>query len=95
MHVDNMLTLQGNKPWICIMDGEGFDMKHAAQLKLGVDLMDLIMNKHGTHLKEFKVINPTWHINGQMALGKATLTPEIYSKIVILDDRKHSILEFI
>ena len=95
MHVDNMLTLQGNKPWICIMDGDGFDMKHAAQIKLGVDLMDLIMNKHGTHLKEFKVINPTWHINGQMALGKATLTPEIYSKIVILDDRKHSILEFI
>lgn len=94
-HVDNMLTLQGKKPWLCILDGDGFDVKHAAQVRIGVALMDLMMNKYGATMKEFKVINPTWHIHGQVTVAKMTLTSELFTKIVVLDDRKHSILEFI
>lgn len=94
-HVDNMLTLQGKKPWMCILDGDGFDIKHASQVRIGVALMDLMMNKYGATMKEFKVINPTWHIHGQVTVAKMTLTSELFAKIVVLDDRKHSILEFI
>ena len=94
-HVDNMLTLQGKKPWMCILDGDGFDIKHASQVRIGVALMDMMMNKYGATMKEFKVINPTWHIHGQVTVAKMTLTPELFARIVVLDDRKHSILEFI
>jgi hypothetical protein len=94
-HVDNMLTLQGKKPWMCILDGDGFDVKHAAQVRIGVALMDMMMNKYGATMKEFKVINPTWHIHGQVTVAKMTLSSELFTKIVVLDDRKHSILEFI
>jgi hypothetical protein len=80
---------------MCILDGDGFDVKHAAQVRIGVALMDLMMNKYGATMKEFKVINPTWHIHGQVTVAKMTLTSELFTKIVVLDDRKHSILEFI
>lgn len=94
-HVDNMLTLNGNKRWSCILDGDGFDLKHAAEVNTGVGLMKLLMTKYGATMEDFKIINPTWHIQGMMKLAKMTLEPGMFAKIRLLDDRKHSVLEFI
>ena len=58
-HVDNLLALNGNKRWSCILDGDGFDLKHAAEVSTGVGLMKLLMTKYGATMEEFKIINPT------------------------------------
>jgi hypothetical protein len=94
-HVDNLLALNGNKRWSCILDGDGFDLKHAAEVSTGVGLMKLLMTKYGATMEEFKIINPTWHIQGMMKLAKVTLEPGMFAKVHLMDDRKHSVLEFI
>ena len=94
-HVDNMLALNGTKPWSCILDWKGFDLKHAVEVKTGVGLIRLLMEKYGNTLVEFKVINPSWHINGMVKLASAALQPAMFAKIKVLEDRKYSVLEFI
>lgn len=94
-HVENMLIANGAKKWSCIIDGDGFDIKHAVEVRTGIGLMKLLVEKYGKTLVEFKVINPTWHINGMLKLASTTLPPDMFAKVKILDDRKRSILEFV
>ena len=93
-HIDKMLTLQGSKPWSMMMDGDGYDLKHAAQVDIGISLMDLMMQKYGATMKEFTIINPTWHIHAQLKVASMKLSPEMFSKITVLEGH-HSILEFL
>jgi hypothetical protein len=93
-HVDKMLIANGNKKWSCVIDGDGFDIKHALEVRTGVGLMQLLIEKYGKTMAEFKIINPTWHINGMLKLAAATLPPDTFAKVKVLDDRKRSILEF-
>jgi len=94
-HIDNMLMLQKGKPWSLILDGDGYDVRHAAQVDIGVSLMDLMMQKHGANMKEFTIINPTWHIHAQLKVASMKLSRELFAKIVVLEDRKRSVLEFL
>jgi len=94
-HVENMMATIGNKPWICIVDGEGFDFKHAAEIKLGSALFTILLSKYAPTLQQLKLINPTWHIQGLIKLASLASKPETFAKVVILDDRKYSVLEFI
>lgn len=94
-HVDNMIQSIGNKPWRCIIDGDGFDMKHAAEIRLGNELFLLLTNKYGSTYQDITVINPTWHIEGMVKLASMAMKAEMYAKVKVLKDRKRSILEFI
>lgn len=95
LHVDNTITSIGNKKWSCIIDGTGFDLKHAAEVSVGQRLFDLFMKKHAATVHDIKIINPTWHMEGILKLAKATMKPEMYAKITIMDDRPRSVLEFL
>lgn len=95
LHVNNMFTSIGNKPWKCIIDGDGFDMKHAAEIKVGRALFNLLTTKYGSTFQEIVVINPTWAMEGLVKLASLAMTNEMFAKVKVLDDRKRSILEFI
>ena len=95
IHVNNMFTSIGNKPWKCIIDGDGFDMKYAAEINVGRALFHLLTTKYGSTLHEMVVINPTWAIEGLVKLASMAMTKEMFAKVKVLDDRKRSILEFI
>ena len=94
-HVNNMFTTIGNKPWKCIIDGDGFDMKHAAEIKIGRALFELFSTKYGSTFQEITVINPTWAMEGLIKLASIAMSKEMFTKVKIMDDRKRSILEFI
>lgn len=94
-HVNNMLLSIGNRPWKCIIDGDGFDMKHAAEIQIGRALFNLLTTKYGSTVQEITVINPTWAMEGLVKLASIAMTKEMFAKVKVMDDRKRSILEFI
>mgnify|MGYP003344591583 CR=1 FL=1 len=94
-HVDNMIASIGNRLWKCVIDGDGFDMKHAAEIKLGNALFKLLTTKYGSTVQEVAIINPSWHIEGLIKLASMAMSKEMFSKVKVMDDRKRSILEFI
>jgi hypothetical protein len=95
LHVNNMFTSIGNKPWKCVIDGDGFDMKHAAEIIVGRALFNRLTTKYAATFQEIVVINPTWAIEGLIKLASMAMTKEMFAKVKIMDDRKRSILEFI
>jgi hypothetical protein len=95
-HVDNALRANGSKPWRCVIDGTGFDMRHATEVQTGMGLVALLTEKYGTTLQHVTIINPTWHILGVIKITFAFVDESIKAKIRTIDDDKpHSILEFL
>lgn len=95
-HVNNALATLGSKPCICIIDGDGFDVKHALELETGVGLIKLITEKYAANVKEVKFLNPTWHIRGVIKIAYEYLKDDaLKARIKILDDRPYSVLEFL
>jgi len=94
-HVNNALQLIGNKRWRCIVNGDGFDMKHAMQVTIGSELLKLLLEKYGATLQDVVIINPSWHIMGIVkALPIMIDDKKAIEKVKVLDDRVYSILEF-
>lgn len=48
--------------WIWIVDSEGFNLIHALQLKVAVELAKLISNKFSVNLKKIIILHPTMYI---------------------------------
>jgi hypothetical protein len=94
-HVDNALSHLGNHKWICIIDGEGFDTKHATEVTTGMRLLELFTTKYNTNLLEIRIVNPTWHINGVYKIAKPFLTENMLQKVNIVDDRTYSVFDFL
>ena len=92
-HIDNILSYN-KKPWMCIVDGDEFDVRHAVEFDVGRAIIDLIKEKY-YNVIEIIIINPTWHIEGALKFAELLITEEMLSKIKILKDRRYSILEFI
>jgi hypothetical protein len=82
LHYDGELTQKGEKPWIWIFDCAGFDMRHAVEFRLAIDIANLISQKHGDSLKKIYIINPTWHIHITINAIWAFLSQHIRSIIV-------------
>jgi len=93
-HVDRMLASIGARKWSCVLDGDGFDLKHAKEITLGKSLFELFMKKYSANVQNIHVINPTWHLEGIIKLAKMTLPAEMFEKIKVMDDRKRSVMEF-
>lgn len=93
-HIDNMLKIN-KKKWICVVDGDDFDVRHATEFDTGMGIIDLLANKYLPTLIEIKIINPSWHIKSVIKFAKTWMEPEIFNKFKVLKDRRRSILEFI
>jgi hypothetical protein len=94
-HMNNALAEIKNKKWICIINGEGFDMKQVVEVETGIGIINLLTEKYGSTLQEIKIINPSWHIKGIVKCMSPFVTEDIKSKVNMMDDRVYSILEFV
>lgn len=93
-HVDRMLASIGSRKWSCVLDGDGFDVRHAKEISLGRALFSLFLDKYVSTVHQVIIINPTWHLEGVVKLAKTMLAPEVFAKIQVMDDRKRSVMEF-
>jgi len=85
----------GNHKWSWIIDGDGFEIMYALELKTGKGIHSLLSGNHGENLQEILVVNPTMCMR---ILIKAVMTflPEVTRKKVrVVTDRYYSILEFL
>ena len=63
-HYDGVLSeIPKDKKWIWIVDSVGFNLTHALQINVAVEITKLITNKFSTNLKKVIVINPTFYIS--------------------------------
>lgn len=94
-HYDNALKQIGDKKWSWIFDSEGFNIKHALEVKTGTEIAKLLTDKYADNLMEVKIINPTWHIKSMLAVVLPFLNQKTRDKIHILKDRYYSVVEFV
>lgn len=94
-HIDKTMALYQGKKWVCIIDCDGFDAKFTLEIKTGMGITDLLMNKYVDTMVEIKVINPSVYVSGLMKVLTTMVSEEKTSKITVLDDRPYSILQFI
>lgn len=93
-HYENALNELGENKWRWIFDSEGFDMRHALEVKTGVGIAKLITNKFGKNLDEVIIINPTWHIKLMLAVVYPFLTDDTKNRVKVLGDRYYTAAEF-
>ena len=62
-HYDGVLSeIPKDKEWIWIFDSFNFNLTHALQINVAVEIAKLITNKFSTNLKKIIIINPTFYI---------------------------------
>jgi hypothetical protein len=62
-HYDGVLSeMSENKEWIWIFDSLGFNLNHAMQISVAIELAKLISTKFSKNLKKIIIINPTFYI---------------------------------
>lgn len=92
--IKTVLSPLNRTSWQWIIDAEGFDLTHALDIKSGIELATLLTEKYGDSLIVIKFINPTWHLRSLITLILPFMDISLKSKIQIISDRSHSILEF-
>ena len=82
-HYNGVLSeIPENKEWVWIFDSLGFNIKHAMQTNVAIELAKLITNKFSKNLRKIIIINPTFYI---------TLTHKLL--IPFLSDKVRDIIE--
>ncbi len=76
-HYAGIMEDNGSKPWIWIVDSNGFSMEHALNISLAKDLAKMINDKYSHNLKKIIIVNPTWHINTTLAVVKPFLSDRV------------------
>jgi CRAL/TRIO domain len=94
-HMDHALHSIGNKKWMLLFDGDGFESKHVLALEAARDKLPMFENKYGEHLQQVVFINPSWHVKLGVKAVMLVLHDKIKSKLKLLDDRVYSVLEFL
>ena len=61
-HYNGVLSDTEGKDWIWIFDSFNFNLTHALQINVAVEIAKLITNKFSTNLKKIIIINPTFYI---------------------------------
>ena len=94
-HYENALKQVGNNKWVWIFDSDGFNIKHAMEVKTGTGIAKLLTDKYAENLLEVKIINPTWHIKSMLTAIWPFLNQKTRDKVQILKDRYYSVVEFV
>jgi len=82
-HYDGVLSeIPENKEWVWIFDSLGFNIMHAMQTNVAIELAKLISNKFSKNLRKIIIINPTFYI---------TITHKLL--IPFLNDKVRDIIE--
>jgi len=92
---NKILDELGNHKWSWIIDGDGFEILYALELKTGNGVASLLEGRHGETLQEIRVVNPTMCMRILIKAALAFLPDTIRKKVKILTDRYYSILEFL
>jgi hypothetical protein len=87
-HYDGELAQKGDKKWIWIFDSEGFDMKHALEAQLAIEMAMLISSKYGESLEKICVINPTLFTSITVNVIWPFIGPRLRS-IILFDSAHH------
>jgi hypothetical protein len=94
LHYRHRLEENGAKKCVWVCDGANFDTDHIMDLKTGQGIAELLAGPAGELLTEIKVINPTIHLKVLLKVIQPFMTDVLISKLNVLDDRPHSVLEF-
>jgi hypothetical protein len=94
-HYRKELNRLGTKRWKWIFDSDGFDWKHAMEVRTGIGLAKLISQEFAESLEDITIINPSWYITGMMMVVWPFLKEDIKHKITVKDDRYYSVCEFV
>ena len=82
-HYNGVLSeIPENKEWVWIFDSLGFNIKHAMQTNVAIELAKLITHKFSKNLRKIIIINPTFYI---------TITHKLL--IPFLNDKVRDIIE--
>jgi hypothetical protein len=77
-HYNGVLSeIPENKEWVWIFDSLGFNLIHAMQTNVAIELAKLISNKFSKNLKKIIIINPTFYITITHKLIMPFLTNKI------------------
>lgn len=85
----------GNHKWSWIIDGDGFEIMYALELKTGKGISSLLSGNHGENLQEIRVVNPTLCMRILIKAAMAFLPETTRKKVKVMTDRYYSILEFL
>ena len=92
-HYDGELTQKGDKKWVWIFDSDGFDLKHAIEIQLAIEMAILINGKHSTSLEKVCIINPTVFTSVIVNVIWPFLGSNLRSMIVYDSDERFTHLE--
>jgi len=85
-HYDNMMKYNGDKPWTWIFDSDGFGMKHAMEVRTGIEIAKLISSKYSNNLQKIIVKNPTWYVKLMYTFVSPFLSTRVNSMIEFTND---------
>ena len=85
-HYDNMMKHNGDKPWTWIFDSDGFGMKHAMEVRTGIEIAKLISSKYSNNLQKIIVKNPTWYVKLMYTFVSPFLSTRVNSMIEFTND---------
>lgn len=94
-HYTHRLQEKGPKPWIWVVDGSQFDTDHIMDLTTGMGIAELLKGAHSETLLEVNIINPTIHLKVLRKVVQPFMEDTLKAKMVVLDDRPRSVLEFL
>ena len=92
---NEILDHLGNHKWSWIIDGDGFEIMYALELKTGKGINSLLSGKHSENLQEIRVVNATMCMRLLIKAAMAFLPEQTRKKVKVLTDRYYSILEFL
>jgi hypothetical protein len=92
-HIKSMLLHHGKNPWILHIDGEGFETKHARQITIAFQFLELIKNEYLDELMLVEIICPTKQMHGVIAILWPFL-PEKLKNIILIRTQSKSELSF-
>lgn len=81
-HYDGELSAKGDKKWVWIFDSTGFDIRHAMEVTIAIDIATLVNDKFGHSLEKICVTNQTMFANIILGVVTPFLSSRLRSMIV-------------
>ncbi len=81
-HYDKTLAQYVKSPWIWIFDAKGFSMKHVLEIRVGIGLANLIVNKYSHNLQQVQIVNSNNYVMIIYNIIKPYLPQQFQNKIL-------------